>query len=420
MTKETSQQAWKSGNEYLPYHPQASHVNPDYRDGWNACYEASKAALPVQPAAIVARGKVWTNPDKELFKLAIAWANRHDISGNVTDILAMFDDARSALALPVEPAALPESHTMTAPVKALLQQMLGALTPLANAHFPDEREQISDDDVHKAGLAMVACSAALALPVEPATDKLLQIIAATYQIAGVYDAPEHVLDVLANPELATQEQIDALLPFNVPLPVETANSVVQEPVAWKSPGNHLVHAVDRFDNSPLVDWTPLYTHPQAAQPVEPAVLMLQHLLYEIDAEPPSPHTYIDDDLVPEIREIVNNYYTPIALPVEPANPILTMKPMADEYGTKGWFIDGPDFYCDIDKKPGESYEVFIRDKNGVEGFAEGKLALPVEPLVTRESAIKAIERMSHYKGTCSNAHAELLLVAATVEPESKV
>jgi hypothetical protein len=29
---------WKCGNEFLPYHPSASHVNPDYRDGWNACY----------------------------------------------------------------------------------------------------------------------------------------------------------------------------------------------------------------------------------------------------------------------------------------------------------------------------------------------------------------------------------------------
>mgnify|MGYP000662704429 CR=1 FL=1 len=61
-----------------------------------------------------------------------------------------------------------------------------------------------------------------ALPVQPATDKLLKIIAATYQIAGVYDAPEHVLDVLANPVMATQEQIDALLPFNIALPVQPA------------------------------------------------------------------------------------------------------------------------------------------------------------------------------------------------------
>ena len=69
----------------------------------------------------------------------------------------------------------------------------------------------------------------------------------------------------------------------------------------------------------------------------------------------------------------------IAPPVQPDHPTLQMRPMQSEDGTKGWFINGPDFYCDIDKKPGESYEVFIRDKDGVEGFAVGKLALPVQP-----------------------------------------
>lgn len=38
---------WKCGNEYLPFHPSASHVNPDYRDGWNDCYRASPT--PPQP-----------------------------------------------------------------------------------------------------------------------------------------------------------------------------------------------------------------------------------------------------------------------------------------------------------------------------------------------------------------------------------
>lgn len=31
-------QEWKCGDEFLPFHPQASHVPPDYRDGWNRCY----------------------------------------------------------------------------------------------------------------------------------------------------------------------------------------------------------------------------------------------------------------------------------------------------------------------------------------------------------------------------------------------
>ena len=49
-------------------------------------------------------------------------------------------------------------------------------------------------------------------------EQLQEIIAAAYQIAGVYDAPAHVLDVLSSPLTATQEQIDALLPFQIVQP----------------------------------------------------------------------------------------------------------------------------------------------------------------------------------------------------------
>jgi hypothetical protein len=31
-------QVWKCGDEFLPFHPQASHVPAGYRDGWNRCY----------------------------------------------------------------------------------------------------------------------------------------------------------------------------------------------------------------------------------------------------------------------------------------------------------------------------------------------------------------------------------------------
>jgi hypothetical protein len=44
-------------------------------------------------------------------------------------------------------------------------------------------------------------------------DKLLRIIAYTYQIAGAHDCPEHILDVLADPEGATDAQIAAMLPY---------------------------------------------------------------------------------------------------------------------------------------------------------------------------------------------------------------
>lgn len=44
--------AWKFGNEFAPYHPQASHINPDHRDGWNACYRAAKDQLAAKNAEI--------------------------------------------------------------------------------------------------------------------------------------------------------------------------------------------------------------------------------------------------------------------------------------------------------------------------------------------------------------------------------
>lgn len=42
--RENPAQKWKFGDEYLPFHPQASHVNPDYRDGWNRAYWAAQTA----------------------------------------------------------------------------------------------------------------------------------------------------------------------------------------------------------------------------------------------------------------------------------------------------------------------------------------------------------------------------------------
>lgn len=43
---------WKFGDEFAPYHPQASHCNPDYRDGWNHCYRAAEAQLAEMRAEV--------------------------------------------------------------------------------------------------------------------------------------------------------------------------------------------------------------------------------------------------------------------------------------------------------------------------------------------------------------------------------
>ena len=47
---------WKCGDEFLPYHRGASHIRPDYRDGWNACwYEALERCAASHPAQAAAR-----------------------------------------------------------------------------------------------------------------------------------------------------------------------------------------------------------------------------------------------------------------------------------------------------------------------------------------------------------------------------
>lgn len=43
---------WKVGDEFAPYYPQASHVNPDWRDGWNACHTQAAALLRQQAERI--------------------------------------------------------------------------------------------------------------------------------------------------------------------------------------------------------------------------------------------------------------------------------------------------------------------------------------------------------------------------------
>ena len=43
-TEEAKREAFKLGNEFAPYHPDASHVEPGSRDGWNACYRAAREA----------------------------------------------------------------------------------------------------------------------------------------------------------------------------------------------------------------------------------------------------------------------------------------------------------------------------------------------------------------------------------------
>lgn len=85
---------WKVGNEFAPFHKSASHVNPDYRDGWNACYEAARASLPAgftpeQVAELVAaRDKILSAslPAGGVVE-PVAWRGRNSLGEVVTDWL---------------------------------------------------------------------------------------------------------------------------------------------------------------------------------------------------------------------------------------------------------------------------------------------------------------------------------------------
>ncbi|QOY96369.1 hypothetical protein IM543_11415 [Massilia sp. UMI-21] len=56
-----------------------------------------------------------------------------------------------------------------------------------------------------------------ASPSHPDPEKLLTIIAYAYQIAGAAGCPAHILDVLCDPDAATTEQIEAMLPYAHPV-----------------------------------------------------------------------------------------------------------------------------------------------------------------------------------------------------------
>jgi len=43
IRRDLKSSAYCVGNEYKPFHPRASHVRPEWRDGWNACFVAAIA-----------------------------------------------------------------------------------------------------------------------------------------------------------------------------------------------------------------------------------------------------------------------------------------------------------------------------------------------------------------------------------------
>lgn len=100
MAEDGGTMNWKLGNEYAPYHPDSSHVSPDYRDGWNACYEAAKAAQPPsQPLEVVA----WQHEDGRVVPAATMDGARRDGGAMLSSLrdyshaLVRLSDAQKAI-----------------------------------------------------------------------------------------------------------------------------------------------------------------------------------------------------------------------------------------------------------------------------------------------------------------------------------
>ncbi len=79
---------------------------------------------------------------------------------------------------------------------------------------------LGDDEVMVARIRKMERDKLLDLVVDPTGTaalcmKLLRIVAYTYQVCGAHDADERILDVLGDPEGATEEQIEAMLPYSV-------------------------------------------------------------------------------------------------------------------------------------------------------------------------------------------------------------
>ena len=66
IRKDMPSSAYKLGDEFKPFHPSASHVRPEWRDGWNACFIAAIAALQAQPQPAIPEGWGFSTADFSL------------------------------------------------------------------------------------------------------------------------------------------------------------------------------------------------------------------------------------------------------------------------------------------------------------------------------------------------------------------
>jgi hypothetical protein len=96
---------------------------------------------------------------------------------------------------------------------------------------PNSKTNVAPRNFMDENSARAAWFAALQQPPQADTDKLLSIIACAYQIAGWHDAPAHILDVLSDPEAATMDQVEAMLPYQ-PGIVQAAPDGWRDLIEW--------------------------------------------------------------------------------------------------------------------------------------------------------------------------------------------
>jgi len=95
--------AWKCGNEFAPYHPQASHINPDHRDGWNACYRGAQASLLAKEADTDRLDWMDKNPGRIKHSIGYrdsrdswVWTDGNGYGHDAVNLRAAIDAARAA------------------------------------------------------------------------------------------------------------------------------------------------------------------------------------------------------------------------------------------------------------------------------------------------------------------------------------
>lgn len=105
---------WKTGREFLPFHPDASHVPLDYRDGWNTCYQAAleSVARALPPAGVAG----WLNVDGERILTAKQKLSMEQHQG------AAGKSAAREYTVPLVPGSLPGQS-----VEQILQRLESAI-----------------------------------------------------------------------------------------------------------------------------------------------------------------------------------------------------------------------------------------------------------------------------------------------------